>query len=138
MTGSEIFGDIGTIVGIAALIFAFYEYRNRAKIEKRFKAYIQSFPGEIAQIEQQCQWANTNVRNAVDALSPIPESDAKQNLIRLLTLSSGNTRASRELCRAAFNNILVFQSIQFGSRDIVFTGSDEFELCQKEKAKTNA
>jgi hypothetical protein len=133
MTGSEIFGDIGTIVGIAALIFALYEFRQRVKIEKVFKTFIQSFPGDIALIERNCQWGNTNVRNAVDALNQIPDSDAKQNLHRLLMLSSGNTMAGRELCRTVFSNLLAFQSAQFGSRDIVYTGSDEFELCQKEK-----
>src|ERR1700748_3076750 len=73
MIGSEIFGDIGTIVGITALIFAIYENRKRTKIENVFKTYIQSFPGEIALIERQCQWANTNVRDAVAALNQIPD-----------------------------------------------------------------
>lgn len=130
-------GALGLILTGGSAVFSYFEYKKRVKIQEVFKSNIKSFPGEIALIERNCKWANTNVRAAIDALEQIPESAAKQNVIRLLGLSSGNTMASRELCLIAFNNILTFQQTQFGTRETVFTGSTEFELCQKENAVAN-
>jgi hypothetical protein len=129
-----IIGALGLIITGASAVFSYFEYQKRIKIEEVFKTNMKSFPGQIAIIERNCKWANTNTRGAIDALNQIPESEHKQNVMRLLGLSSGNTMASKELCLTVFNNILTFQQTQFGTREIIFTGSDELELCQKEKA----
>jgi hypothetical protein len=65
-------GAVGLILTAGSAVFSYFEYQKRLKIQEVFKSNIKSFPGEIALIERNCKWADTNVRAAIDAMEQIP------------------------------------------------------------------
>jgi hypothetical protein len=111
-------GLAGLIVAIIGTWVAIREYSKRHHIEKVFRTITQGYPGDVAKIEESCNWGNTNVRDAVDALNPIPDSEAKQKVMKHLVLASGDTKSSKIGCMALFAGLLTAQDAQFHTREI--------------------
>lgn len=129
----------GIIIGLLGLFVAIYgtkiasvEYQKRHRMEDVFKTITQNYPGEVAKLHQNCHDGNTNVRDAVDLMKDIPESDAKHKLIKILTLASGHTMASKSGCISLFSKLLTDQKAQFGTREIDHPQRDILELCKEE------
>lgn len=135
--------SIDLIVGIAGLIVAIIgtwiasrEYAKRHHIEEVFRTITQGYPGDVAKIEESCGWANINIRDAVEALEDIANSEAKNKVIKHLVLASGDTKSAKTGCSALFANLLTAQKAQFNTREIVHPEKDKLPLC-KEEARNN-
>ena len=117
-------GIAGLIVAIVGTWVAIREYGKRHHIEKVFRTITQGYPGDVAKIEESCNWANTNVRDAVEALKDIANSDAKHKVIKHLVLASGDTKSAKTGCMALFASLLTAQKAQFYTREIVHPQKD--------------
>jgi hypothetical protein len=132
MSSDTIIGLSGLTVAIIGTWVAIREYSRRHHIEKVFRTITQGYPGDVAKIEESCNWGNTNVRDAVDALNPMPDSEAKQTVMKHLVLASGDTKSAKTVCMALFARLLTVQDAQFHSREIVHPQKDKLQLCIEE------
>ena len=63
--GSQILQWIEFTVGVVGLIFGIFEHFKRQKIERVLRTITQTYPGDVAKIEQSCVWAWANAENVL-------------------------------------------------------------------------
>lgn len=54
---------IGLLIGIIGLIFAFYEHRQRTKVENVLRDILRRLAGEVRVVFSNANWADTHFRN---------------------------------------------------------------------------
>jgi hypothetical protein len=125
-------GVVGLILAMAGFAYGIYENRQRRKLSDFLKTITQSFPGEVAKMEQSCNWGWNNVRNALKEAAKIPDSEEKRELIRILGDAMGDTRTGINSCVQLFHGLLTFQEAQFGTRNITHPQRNSLGLVQEE------
>jgi hypothetical protein len=128
----DIVGISGLVVGIVGTSFGFYQYVKSRKLAEVLKTITQTFPGEVAKIEQSCKWAWNHTRNSSKIVATLPNSEEKTILINALVDGNGDAVASMRLCQSLFNQLLAFQQAQFSTRQIIHPEKENLELCQME------
>lgn len=123
---------IEIIFAVGALSYGIFEHYKRQKMEKVLKTITQTFPGDVAKIEQSCGWAFTNVRDAHKEALKLPDCPERQNVLTFINNATGDAAASARMCTNLFNQLLGFQQAQFGTRDIIHSEKDKLNLCKDE------
>ena len=128
---------IEIIFAVAGLSYGIFEHYKRQKIEKVLKTITQTFPGEVAKIEQSCKWAHTNFKDAHLVAVTISDSPEKNKLLKFLNQGTADAAASSRLCVTLFNHLLSFQQAQFNTRNIIHSEKDKLDLCMDEIRNSN-
>jgi len=124
------------IVGLCGLFYGFFEHYKRQKLENVVKTISQTFPGDVAKIEESCVWAWANVRNAHKELAKTADFTEKAEILAVLNSATADALASSRLCYSLFNQLLAFQQAQFDTRIIIHPEKDFLDLCRKEMNST--
>lgn len=125
------------LFAVCALGYGIFEHYKRQKLEKVLKTITQTYPGDVAKIEQSCVWAWSNVRYAHAQAAKIPECTEKIELLKFINLATGDTAASARMCSALFNQLLGFQQAQFETRIINHSEKDVLDLCKSEERNSS-
>jgi hypothetical protein len=99
---------IEIFIAAMAIGYGVFEHYKRQKMEKILKTITQTFPGDVAKIQQSCAWASTNVRNAHKEGLKIPDSPEKHNVLTFINNATADAAASARMCSNLFNQLLVF------------------------------
>jgi len=135
--GSQILQWIEFTVGVVGLIFGIFEHFKRQKIERVLRTITQTYPGDVAKIEQSCVWAWANAENVLRKTGTIPTSPEKDEMVFLLSRATSDATASARMCAVLFNQLLAFQEAQFGTRKISHPERDILDLCKAEARSAN-
>ena len=122
------------IIAVAGFLFGWFEFYRRRKLEQILKTITMTFPGDVAKIEQRCNWGWLNTRDAQKALVNLPDSEEKKKAIIHISDAISDAGAGRDMCANLFNGLLTFQEAQFGTRNITHPHKGNLNLC-KEEAK---
>jgi hypothetical protein len=120
------------VIALAALIYGIVEHSKRQKMERVLKTITQSFPGDVAKIDQSCKNASTNVRDAHKAALKLGASPEKDQVLTFINLATNDTGSGSGMCSNLFNQLLGFQEAQFGTRNVTHPDRDTLDLYIKE------
>jgi hypothetical protein len=119
-------------IAIISFGYGIFEFYKRKKLEQVLKTITQTYPGDVAKLEQSCVWAWANISNAFEEGLKLPESSEKSNILRSLNKATGDSVASARLCHTLFNQLLGFQQAQFNTRTIIHQEKNSLDLCKLE------
>ena len=125
-------------VAIAGLAYGIYESNQRQRLSNVLRTILRSFPGDVAKMEQSCDWGWNNVRSALKEVAKIPDGEEKRKIIESLGLAMGDTRSGINSCVQLFNSLLTFQEAQFSTRDITHPQRNSLGLYKAELSSRTA
>lgn len=104
-------------------------------MERFTKGTLRGMAGNIAKIQQSTAWARTNLRDACNTASQLPESELKVALIKFISNGIGDATATDRLMINLFNDVLNMQQAQFDTRIVTHPERDDLELYKKEQSQ---
>jgi hypothetical protein len=129
----SIVGILGLSVGIACLIIAWYQYKDKRKLEQFSKATLRGMAGNIAKIQQSSEWAAANFRYAQNTAIELKDSEQKSPLLQYISNGIGDAVATDRLVINLFNDVLNMQQAQFNTRIITHPEKEDLKFYNKEK-----
>ena len=117
---------------VAALCYGIFEHKKRQNLEKVFKTIMQTYPGDIAKIEESCTWAWQHARGGAIDAAKLPDCPEKHSVLEHLTLGTGDAAAAARMCHILFNQVLGFQQAQFNTRNIIHGEKNSLALTKQE------
>jgi len=128
---------VGWVSGPLGVLWAVFEYYRRLKLEHILKTLTQSYPGDVAKIEESCTWAFNHSRGGLNDCVKMPDCPEKSSVLEHLNLATADSAAAARMCHVLFNQLMVFQQAQFGTRIIIHAEKDNLDLTKAEiKSRT--
>ncbi len=136
MTVEMLLTIVGTVIGIAGLIYALMTTREKAKLEKLIKAELRGLAGNIDWIKTNAGWAGSHFRDIQKHCLNLDRNEHVNKILEHAHLGGDDSMSAERMMQNLFNNVLILQQGMFGTRIVIHHG--EYEKYDPSKGQRNA